>query len=109
MRIKLDVNEVWERAYSSDDLNEEEAMVAKTIEKARSWGDSWASSTKSKMGESESETIGDWDKAYYERLNVGLQARIVRSAMEYYHDSSEKGLKWCLESALNDWACPKDV
>ena len=40
MRIKLDINEVWERAYSSDDLNEEEAMVAKTIEKARSWGES---------------------------------------------------------------------
>jgi hypothetical protein len=94
MRIKLDIHEVRERAYLTDDLNEEEAMVAKTIEKAGSWG--WSGS----------ETIGYLSN---EELNVGLQARIMRSAMEYYHDSSEKGLKWCLESALNDWACPKDV
>ncbi len=103
MRIKLDINEVWERAYSVDHLNEEEAMVAKTIEKARSWGEGSHNPYKF----IEEETIGF--AALKDLHAIGLQARIVRSAMEYYHDSSEKGLKWCLESALNDWARPEDV
>jgi hypothetical protein len=78
MRIKLDIREVWEMVSSNPTLTEEEAMVGKALEKVRSW--------ETRSG------------------NVDLQARVMRSTMEYYHDSSEEGLKWCLESALNDWA-----